>query len=361
MSELQQVPVEKCITDDEFNARSDLGDLTDLVASITSQGIQEPILAKAREGDTGEVEVFVGFRRLAAAKKAGLKVVPVIVHNRRSVTKKSMAIANVVENVQRNDLNVMDEAEAIQRLTTMFEMSVDDVAKELGLPKARVTQRLRLLKLSDAIKAALTQDTLTVKAALEISRLPLERQGKFVEIARELSGARLQEMVDKELAKIAKKAESEEGDGKKKDKDKPSTNVTEYVRAIRKGVGILSQNLGLSEEEQARLKDVNFRLMEEEDLRALAGFCDRLVDSVPLTADFNERAQNEIITHVENSEDLRLAIDEPVVRQALIKAIGSRAEELAREKAGPGKRVKVTYAMAQQALSEFYAPETEEE
>lgn len=351
MAEIQDVEIENCIVDTEFNTRRELGDLTDLTASIKEHGVQDAISGK--QNDNGTVFIFKGFRRLAAAAAAGLTKIPVKVFARRAVTQVQMVILNLVENVQREDLNPMDEAEGYQRLQKVYSLSTDEIATKIGIKKAVLQQRFRLLKLTDVVRDAVRENRINVTAAFEIDRLPKDKQGKYVSVAEELSGTKLKGLVDKELKKLDGQQETPGGD---KEKDKDSARVTELVRTIRKAGSIMCTGLGYPDEDAARVKDVNWRNLEADDVQAVAKLFDDCADQVEDDIDVNEKATAAITEMVESTPVGRyLAVDEAIVRQVIIHAVIQRSQELAVEAASStGRRPKVTFAMAENAISEFF-------
>lgn len=363
-TELQNVPIENCVADDEFNTRQrGPGDLTDLIASISSIGVKEPLLGKNKENSAGEIEIYAGFRRLAAAKEAGLKVVPVLVVSRRDVTRKQMLLINISENVQRADLNPVDEAVALQRLQTDHEMSTDEMCAQLGIKKSRVENRFRLLKLKDVVRDAVHDGRVSLKAALEIDRLPVEKQGRFVELAEEFSGAKLREMIDKELDKLQRTIE---GTQKREKKEVDPASLAENSKHIKKSIKVLCEGLGYDEALLAKVRGVNLQCLDAEDAMALAKLFDDMADTVEEDIEFNDKAQAEIVSLVETGGEKAKKIydtESPVFRAAMIKALGDRSQELAREKAETsGKRARVTYAVAREAIDEFFCDyEVEEE
>ena len=121
-----------------------LGTLSD---SIKELGILQPLLVRVL--DDGTYELIAGERRLRAAKRAGLQTVPVIVRDADNATSLAHAI---VENIQRQDLNPMEEAAAFQQLIEDFHLTHDDVAVRVGKSRAAVTNTLRLLQLSAVIQ-----------------------------------------------------------------------------------------------------------------------------------------------------------------------------------------------------------------
>ena len=129
--------------------------LTDLVNSIREQGILEPIVvAKTPAG----FQIIAGERRWRASRILGLVKVPVIV---RETTPQGMLEMSIVENVQREDLNPVERAQAYKRLIDEFGISVTEVAKRVGKSLPYISNTIRLLTLPDAIKDALAAGVIT--------------------------------------------------------------------------------------------------------------------------------------------------------------------------------------------------------
>ncbi|KKQ96751.1 MAG: hypothetical protein A3C27_03795 [Candidatus Levybacteria bacterium RIFCSPHIGHO2_02_FULL_39_36] len=129
--------------------------LTDLVNSIREQGILEPIVvAKTPAG----YQIIAGERRWRAARILGLVKVPVIV---KEATPQGMLEMSIVENVQREDLNPVERAQAYKRLIDEFGISVTEVAKRVGKSLPYISNTIRLLTLPDAIKDALAAGVIT--------------------------------------------------------------------------------------------------------------------------------------------------------------------------------------------------------
>ena len=354
---LREVPIECVIADPEFNTRQrGLGDLMDLTESIKCIGIKEPLLGK--EGTTEHmVEIYAGFRRLESARIAGLTTVPVLVVPRKDITKKQMLLFNVTENVQREDLNPVDEAQAYARLQSEHSMSTEDIAASLGIKRRRIEKRFALLKLEPVIRDAVHEGRIAVSAALEIDRLPREKQGKFLEIAEELSSKKLELLVNKELEKIQKKIEGVESEPKESKESDPASMV-ENIRKITKSSSVLCKILDYDTEASDRVKVVNYRPLDVDDLIVVSRFFEDLVAKEPPDVDINDKASKEIVEAVEtleNNLNLTLDVNSPVFRNALTSAIGNLARDLAlEESAGSGKRPKITFAIAEKAIEMFF-------
>jgi len=146
---------------------SDLEDLTD---SIRQHGILQPLLVIAT--DDG-YQLIAGQRRLMAAKKAGLSAIPAVVREASPQASLEMAL---VENLQRSDLNPLEAAEGYRQLIEDFDLTHDEVAARLGKSRSRVTNSLRLLKLSAAVRKALETGKITEGHARALVGFPLAQQ-----------------------------------------------------------------------------------------------------------------------------------------------------------------------------------------
>lgn len=148
----------------------DEAQLTELAASIRERGILQPLIVTAGEG--GTFILIAGERRLQAARKAGLKTVPVLVRQADSLEMLELAL---IENVQRADLNVLEEAEAYRQLTEDFGLSHEAVAVHVGRSRPAVTNTLRLLDACAAVKQALADGRISEGHARALLALPTAR------------------------------------------------------------------------------------------------------------------------------------------------------------------------------------------
>lgn len=128
----------------------DLEELENLAASIREHGVIQPLIVSP--ASNGIYVLIAGERRLQAARKAGLKTVPVVI---RYATDQQLLELALIENVQRADLNPIEEAEAYQHLSKEFKMSHETIASRVGKSRVAVTNTLRLLDASAAVKQAL--------------------------------------------------------------------------------------------------------------------------------------------------------------------------------------------------------------
>lgn len=136
--------------------RFDQEELNELAASIREHGVIQPLIVSPN-GD-GTFVLVAGERRWNAAQRAGLRKVPVIV---RQASNQELLELALIENVQRADLNAMEEAEAYRQLAEDFGLSHDAIAKRVGKSRVAVTNTLRLLGLADAVKQALVDGKIT--------------------------------------------------------------------------------------------------------------------------------------------------------------------------------------------------------
>jgi ParB family chromosome partitioning protein len=125
-------------------------ELDELVASLRERGIIQPIVARPVQGATDVYEIIAGERRWRAAQRAGLHEVPVVIIEANDAEALQLAI---IENVQRTDLNPLEEAEGYRALIEEFGNSQDEIAKVVGKSRSHVANTLRLLKLPETIKS----------------------------------------------------------------------------------------------------------------------------------------------------------------------------------------------------------------
>lgn len=153
--------------------------LEELAASIKSQGVVQPIVVRTLPG--GNYEIVAGERRWRAAQIAGLETIPAVV--RRVPDEASIAIA-LIENIQREDLNPVEEAAALQRLIDEFGMTHQRVAEAVGRSRAAVSNLLRLLALNPELRQLLENGRLDMGHARALLALDSARQ---LQVAREVA------------------------------------------------------------------------------------------------------------------------------------------------------------------------------
>jgi len=134
----------------------DIEELENLSASIREHGVIQPLIVSP--GKNGVYILIAGERRLQASRKAGLKTVPVVI---RHASDQQLLELALIENVQRADLNAIEEAEAYQHLSKEFKLSHEKIAERVGKSRVAVTNTLRLLDASAAVKQALVDRRIT--------------------------------------------------------------------------------------------------------------------------------------------------------------------------------------------------------
>jgi ParB family chromosome partitioning protein len=156
--------------------RMDEGALYELAESIKAQGIMQPILVrKVGQGtNAGKYEIIAGERRFRAAKLAGLDSVPVLV---RDVPDEAAAAMSLIENIQREDLNPLEEAHGLQRLVKEFGLTHEEAAQAVGRSRSAASNLLRLLNLTDPVQTMLMAGDIEMGHARAL--LALERAAQI--------------------------------------------------------------------------------------------------------------------------------------------------------------------------------------
>ena len=203
----------------------DEGALYELAESIKAQGIMQPILVRRVQAgeNAGKFEIIAGERRYRAAKLAGLDSVPVLV---KEVSDEHAAAMALIENIQREDLNPLEEAQGIARLIKDFNLTHEQAAQAVGRSRSAASNLLRLLNLSDPVQTMLMAGDLDMGHARAL--LGLDRAAQITAAnqiaAKKLSVRETENLVKKlsaEFALVAPKA--------KKEKDRDARRVEEEL------------------------------------------------------------------------------------------------------------------------------------
>ncbi|RVC13774.1 ParB/RepB/Spo0J family partition protein, partial [Mesorhizobium sp. M7A.F.Ca.CA.002.15.2.1] len=159
MSADGKVPIE-FLTPNPKNPRRHFGDaeLTDLAQSIREHGVVQPVVARPSPAQAGRYEIIAGERRWRAAQRAGLSEIPVII---REVNDRTALELAIIENVQRTDLNAVEEALGYQQLIDEHGYTQADLGQVIGKSRSHVANTLRLLKLPDVIRDRLGDGALS--------------------------------------------------------------------------------------------------------------------------------------------------------------------------------------------------------
>lgn len=213
--------------------------LAELAASIKSQGLMQPVLVRPVERD--RYELIAGERRWRAAQMAGLNEVPALV---REVTDEAALAMALIENIQRENLNAMEEAAGLQRLVHEFKMTHQQAADAVGRSRSAATNLLRLLNLAKPVQAMVMEGVLEMGHARALLALDGARQ---VEAANRSAARGLSVRETEALAQRWIKSDATPAKQKKVDRDiarleeetAEKIGTTVQIRAGRKGTGKL--------------------------------------------------------------------------------------------------------------------------
>lgn len=210
---IQDVPVD-LIEPSPFQPRIDFNesDLLELSNSIREHGIIQPIIVR-QKGE--KYELVAGERRLRAGRMVGLDVLPAIV---RQLTDREAAEMALIENLQRKDLNYLEEAEGYQRLLDEFGLTQKELAMRIGKSQSAIANKLRLLKLPEAVKAGISREIVGERHARALLALPSEQEQLDVlnQICEKgLTVRETEELVRKRLRKMSPWEDEEEQHGRR--------------------------------------------------------------------------------------------------------------------------------------------------
>lgn len=221
------IPVEEILPNPyqprkSFNKAS----LEELSDSIKSYGVLQPI--NVRRVGAHSYELVAGERRLRAAKIAGLQEVPALVIE---IVEQDSAIIALIENLQREDLNFLDEAEGYFNLINDHGLTQEELARKVGKNQSTIANKLRLLRLPEDIKASILEHNLTERHARALLRIPEEKtQQKVLKsiINKSLNVKKTEELIDKLIDEIAVDKESQK---KRRIRGKMQYNI--YINSIK--------------------------------------------------------------------------------------------------------------------------------
>lgn len=203
-SELQKLPVE-WLKPGKYQPRKDMSQdaLEELASSIRAQGVIQPIVVRPIAEQ--QYEIIAGERRWRASQLAGLAEVPCIL---KPVADDAAVAIALIENIQREDLNAMEEAVALQRLLEEFELTHQQVADAVGKSRTTVTNLLRLNTLVDEVKTLLEHGDIEMGHARALLALPVEQQAEAGRIiaAKQLTVRETENLVRRLLEPAVEKA-----------------------------------------------------------------------------------------------------------------------------------------------------------
>lgn len=157
--EQRMVPIES-VRPSALNPRRSFpeAELEELANSIRERGLVQPLIVRPLPGAPGQFEIVAGERRWRATQRAGVHTIPVIV---RELTDKELLELAIIENVQRTDLNAVEEARGYRELIERYEYSQDDLAQIIGKSRSHLANTLRLLKLPESVQQMIEAGTLS--------------------------------------------------------------------------------------------------------------------------------------------------------------------------------------------------------
>ena len=202
--------------------------MAELIASIKEKGVIQPLVVR-RQDD--HYQIIAGERRWRAAQKAGLDRVPVVIQD---VSEDWALEIALIENIQREDLNPLEEAEAYRYLMESFDLLQEEVAKRVGKDRSTITNALRLLRLPEQIKLDVAENRLSMGHARAL--LALEQEDDIIEAGREAMRKKLSVRETEKLVKRIKSLFSEPGTKKFKPKER-DPNVIAVEDGLRQSLG----------------------------------------------------------------------------------------------------------------------------
>jgi ParB family chromosome partitioning protein len=208
--------------------------LEELAQSIRHNGVIQPILVRQVEG---RYEIVAGERRWRAAQRAGLLKVPIVI---RQIADEHVLQVALIENIQRENLNPIEEAQAYRRLADEHQMSQEAIAVAVGKDRATIANYLRLLRLPAEVRNDLTSDALSMGHARALLALPDEAAQRRVArevVARGLSVRDTEALVRKETTPAAVRVDRKGDPNTRAAEDQLKLALGTRVRIVRKGVG----------------------------------------------------------------------------------------------------------------------------
>lgn len=244
---------------DQPRQKFDEDALLELAESIKQFGVLQPLLVQERDD---YYEIIAGERRWRAAKLAGIKKIPVII---KKLTAQEIMEISLIENIQREDLNPIEEALAYKRLLTEFNLKQDEVAERVSKSRTAVTNAMRLLKLNDKVQQMVIDEMLTTGHARAL--LGINDQEKQYELAQKIFDEKLSV---RDTEKLVKSIQNE-----KKNKTNVRKEIDPKLEAIYHDLeeqmkGILGTKVSINHKDEKKGK-VEIEYYSQEEL-------DRIID-----------------------------------------------------------------------------------
>lgn len=240
--QIQEIKLDKIIPN-PYQPRHTFSEesINELAQTLQEQGLLQPIILREHNGDDAEYEIIAGERRYRAAKSLGWDSISAIVEDMDDEKVASLA---VIENLQREDLNPIDEAEAYVQLIETNNLTQTELAKQVGKSQSYIANKIRLLKLSDKVQQLLIDGTISQRHGRALLTLPASEQDRAAEIivADGLNVKKTEDMVKDIDGYLATKEEIKKAPKKtaKKEKavvsTKPTKDFKVQINTIKKAI-----------------------------------------------------------------------------------------------------------------------------
>lgn len=211
--------------------------LEELAASIEEYGVMHPISVRFINGCS--YELVSGERRLRAAQMTGMHTIPAVIVN---ISDYDSAMMAMIENVQRRNLNYLEEAEGYQNLMLDYGITEEELGEKLGKSPSSITDKLRILKLSQDMKRLLLENELTERHAKALLKIPdeeIRRQIFLRVIEEELNSRKTEELVESVLNKLSEASEGKRGEQRIRRQVK---DMRLFTNTIKKSVEIIRKS-----------------------------------------------------------------------------------------------------------------------
>jgi len=214
-----------CLRPGAYQPRKEMSPeaLEELATSIQSQGIIQPIVVREIDAEEGQYEIIAGERRWRAARQAGLYLVPCLIKN---VADRAAIAMALIENIQREDLNVIEESQALERLQDEFTLTHQQVADVIGKSRATVSNLLRLNQLEDSVKLLVADKRLEMGHARALLMLEGEQQS---DIALQVAN---KNMTVRQTERLVKKCLSPQPEEKNTSQDQETHQLSQNLSEI---------------------------------------------------------------------------------------------------------------------------------
>lgn len=238
--------------------------LRELAQSIESYGILQPI--SVRKIGEGHYELVAGERRLRAAKMAGLSEIPAILSEMKDTDSAMIAL---IENIQRDDLDFIEEAESFLQLIQLHELTQEQIAKKVGKTQSTIANKLRILKLPKNVREFLREKNLSERHGRALLKIPdeelqMETLNKIIQ--HDLSVKRTEELIEDIREGILTGSDKEELSAKKRQKIKSRINLKIYTNTLKHAYNeILKTGVNASYNEIERDDGLEVRIVIKRD------------------------------------------------------------------------------------------------